>query len=84
MSVADKSTVTDSTRVADLTVGELRALVREVVDEALSDHDDYGPDPDFGLELRPEFEEELRKSLARPRGEGISTEQMMRELGLDA
>ena len=40
-------------RVADLTVEELRALIKEAVQEELRE---LWSDPDKGLELRPELE----------------------------
>lgn len=52
--------------VADLTVAELRTLIREVVTETIAS---LFADPDDGLEIREEFETELRRSLQRPAGE---------------
>ena len=48
-------------KVADLTVEELRALIKEAVQEELRE---ILADPDKGLELRPEFVERLQNSLA--------------------
>ena len=48
-------------KVADLTVAELRALIKEAVQEELRW---VLGDPDKGLELRREFEEKLQASLA--------------------
>ncbi len=48
-------------KVADLTVEELRALIKEAVQEELRW---LLGDPDKGLELRHEFEERLQASLA--------------------
>ncbi len=42
-------------RVSNMTVGELKVLIRDTIHEVI--------DPDYGLELKPEVEEELRKSL---------------------
>lgn len=50
----------DST-ISDLTVDEFKKLIREVVLQTLSEI--FG-DPDQGLELREEFEVELRRTLA--------------------
>lgn len=47
-------------KLADLTIDQLKALVREAVEEALLDTSD----PDAGLELKPEFRERLRRSVA--------------------
>ena len=47
-------------KVADLTIDELRAIIREAVSETLSD---FVEDPDEGLELREEFAAELEESI---------------------
>lgn len=47
-------------KVADLTVEELQALIRQVVHEELQD---VIADPDKGLELTSEIEARLRSSL---------------------
>jgi hypothetical protein len=67
--------------VADLTVGELRTLIREVVTETITS---LFIDPDEGLELREEFAADLRRSLQQPAGEQEteSLEDILRELGL--
>ena len=48
-------------KVADLTIGEFKTLVRESVAELI---DELLGDPDEGLSLRGDFAEELRQSLA--------------------
>ena len=45
-------------RVKDLTIEDLEHLIEQKVLEILGD-------PDFGLELKDEFKEELRKRLKR-------------------
>lgn len=50
-------------KIADLTVDELKAVVREAVEEVLLDRSD----PDAGLELKPEFRERLRRSMTAER-----------------
>lgn len=66
------STVTEDKKVSDMTAGELKALIRETI---------YGLiDPDYGLELRPEVEESLRKSVESE--ERIPVEKVAAELGL--
>ena len=67
--------------VGDLTVTELRTLIREVVTETITS---LFVDPDEGLHLREEFEAELRLALQRPAGdqETESLEDVLRELGL--
>jgi hypothetical protein len=47
--------------VADLTVDELKSLIREVVTQTILEI--FG-DPDEGLELREEIKDRLRRSLA--------------------
>lgn len=67
--------------VTDLTVAELRTLIREVVTETITN---LFTDPDEGLELREEFAAELRRSLLRSaeEQETDSLEDVLRELGL--
>ncbi len=68
-------TVTKEKKVADMTVGELQEIIRKTISEFL--------DPDYGLELRPEIEKELEKSLKqKERAEGIPLEKVIKELGL--
>ncbi|NJL39197.1 MAG: hypothetical protein HC840_18165 [Leptolyngbyaceae cyanobacterium RM2_2_4] len=43
-------------QVKDLTTDELKALIRETVLEVL---EDFLPDPDVGLAVKPEFEQSL-------------------------
>lgn len=56
-----------------MTVKELKELIKDVVSEVI--------DPDYGLELRPEVERELRGSLKR-KEKGIPLEKVIKELGL--
>ena len=51
-------------RVADLSIVEFKALVRESVAESIAE---LLGDPDEGLSLRDDFAEELRQSLGGPR-----------------
>jgi hypothetical protein len=64
-------------KVADLTLDELRAFIRETVDERLAE---IAEDVD-DLELRPEFVEALKRSLAQ-RDQTIDADEMFRELEL--
>jgi hypothetical protein len=48
------------TRVAELTIVEFKALVREVVEETIAD---LLADPDEGLEIRDDFRAVLHRSL---------------------
>ena len=50
-----------SAKVADLTIDELRGLIRDVMSETLRDVLD---DPDQGLEIRAEMMAQIRRSLA--------------------
>lgn len=62
----------DKKKVGDMTVGELKTLIRNVVREAI--------DPDYGLELRPEIDKELEESLQSK--ERIPVEEVAEKLGL--
>jgi hypothetical protein len=68
--------------VADLTVDELRDLIREVVAQTMLEL--FG-DPDAGLELREEFKVKLRKSfIAVQEGtETLSGQEVASRLGLE-
>ena len=50
-----------STKVTGLTVDELKHIIQEAMEQKLSE---MLSDLDEGLELRPEFEQRLRRSLA--------------------
>jgi hypothetical protein len=68
--------------IADLTVDELKQLVRAAVREVL---DELLPDPDSGLELRDDVIDQLRESLAQEKQGGlrkIAANQVAEELGL--
>lgn len=68
--------VRESKKVSDMTVEELKTLIRDVIYELI--------DPDYGLELKPEVEESLRESLKqKERGEGIPLEEVKRQLGFE-
>ncbi|MBW2106847.1 MAG: hypothetical protein JRI26_12720 [Deltaproteobacteria bacterium] len=67
------SIATDNRKVGDLTVNELRRLIRDTIYELV--------DSDFGLELMPEVEETLRESLKSK--ERIPVEKVAEELGLN-
>ena len=62
-------------KVADITLGELKKLIREVILETL--------DPDYGLELRSEAVQALQESFQeKERGEGITLREAKNRLGL--
>ena len=71
-----------ATRVSELSVGELRVLIQEVVRQTL---EDLFRDPDDGLELREDFGNELQASLNVPRkdDELLSAENVASQLGLE-
>jgi hypothetical protein len=68
--------------VADLTVDELRNLIKEVVTQTILEI--FG-DPDEGLELRDEIQERLRRSLAvtPAGGETRPAQEVAAKLGLE-
>jgi len=68
-------------KVADLTISEFRELVREVVIQTLSE---MLGDPDEGLQLRDDFTEELRRSLAAVEagGKTVPVQEIAERLGL--
>ena len=70
-------------KVSDLDVEELKAIIREVVKEEMTE---ILEDPDRGLEFRPEFVKELEASLeyVKSGGEMVPLTQIVAELGLDA
>jgi len=60
-SAAPAATADEDISAAEMTVRELRMLIQSALKEAL---EEMLEDPDAGLELRPEFEEELRQAMA--------------------
>lgn len=66
------SAVSEDRKISDMTVGELRSIIRDAINELI--------DPDYGLELRYEVEEALRNSLESK--ERIPVEKVAEELGL--
>lgn len=67
--------IAEDKKVADITLGELKALIRQVILETI--------DPDYGLELQDETLEALRQSFEQKnRGEGISLPEAKNKLGL--
>jgi len=71
-----------STHVSDLTVDELKALVREIVEQTLAD---FLTDPDKGLVLRQSMKTALELSMKSVReGEALySADEVAKELGLE-
>ncbi len=68
-------------KVADLTVDEFRALVRESVTQTLLE---VLGDPDRGLELRDDFAKELERSLTTVEsgGKTVPADEVAARLGL--
>lgn len=64
-------------KVTDLTIDELKKLIREAVDEKFKE---ILLDPDNGLELRDEVEQRLKASLASK--ERIPLEEVKKRLGM--
>jgi hypothetical protein len=64
-------------KVIDLTIDEMKKLIREAVDEKFKE---ILFDPDNGLELRDEVEQRLKASLASK--ERIPLKEVKKRLGL--
>lgn len=64
--------VSDKKKASELTVGELKTLIRNVVKEAI--------DPDYGFELRQDVEKELIGSSQSK--ERMPVEEVAEKLGL--
>ncbi len=67
--------------VADLTIEEFRAIIREVVIQTLSE---ILGDPDEGLELNDDFQMEIQQSLAAVQegGKTMSARDVAEQFGL--
>ena len=65
-------TTVKNKRVSDMTVGELKTLIKDTIHEVI--------DPDYGLELKPEVEKALNKSLKSKRRTPV--EKVAEDLGL--
>ncbi|MYD61900.1 MAG: hypothetical protein F4W91_12735 [Gemmatimonadetes bacterium] len=72
---------TEATKVADLTIDEFREFVQEVVIQTLSE---MMSDPDEGLELRDDFVEELKQTIAdvKAGGKTVPAQKVAERLGL--
>lgn len=69
------ATTIEDKKITEITVGDLKTLIRDVLSELI--------DPDYGLELRPELEKELRESMKqKERGEGLPLQEVKKRLGL--
>jgi hypothetical protein len=66
------STAVKEKKVSDMTVKELKSLIRDTLQELI--------DPDYGLDLRPEVEESLKRSIRSKKR--ILVEKVASELGI--
>jgi len=68
-------------QVADLSTDELKTLIRETVTQVLAEIFD---DPDEGLVVRPEVEQQLLRSRQRRTSgvSGVSIEEVARQFGV--
>jgi hypothetical protein len=71
-----------SSRVSELTVDDLRALLYQVVEEVIEEKFGLITEPDEGLDLRPEVTESLQNYLVSDR-RGDDAEAVFRSLGLE-
>ena len=80
-SAQEEYTIMVQQKVSDLTVDELRAIIREAVIETLSD---FTKDPDEGLELREDSAAELEESIKTVEAgqPTIPAEEIARKYGL--
>ena len=69
--------------IKEISRDELKSLVRELLQEILWELEQEMPDPDEGLEFRPEIAAYLAAALKDKNRRGKPHEQVMRELGLD-
>ncbi len=70
------STAIEDKKISDITVRELKELIRDTVLEVI--------DPDYGLELRSEVEENLKESTQdKETGKGITLDAAKKELGIE-
>ena len=76
----------DNTKLADLTLGEFKAVIRgiveDVVQQAVFELEQELPDPDIGKDLRPEFAEKLRQAV-HDEEPLITLDEIEKDLGLN-
>ena len=69
------SATIEDKKITDLTASDLKTLIRDVFSELI--------DPDYGLELRPEMDKELREAMKqKEKGEGLPLQEVKKRLGL--
>ena len=68
-------------QVQEMTIDELKGLIRETVEEKL---EEMLGDPDWGLEVRAEVQKRLRRSLDETEQgvSGISVDEVVKSTGL--
>jgi hypothetical protein len=72
----EMNTIVKGKKVSDMTVGELKELIKDTIYELV--------DPDYGLKLRTDVEESLKESMKqKERGEGILLDEAKKRLGLE-
>lgn len=64
-------------KVADLTLEEFKALLFEVVQEAVEEY----LDPDYGLTMKESVRERLAESLRNP-GEAVSADEVFKSIAV--
>jgi hypothetical protein len=69
-------------QISELTVDELRDILREVVEEILDEKLGLLADPDADLELRPEMAESLQQYLTSDR-RGDDADDVFKALGIE-
>ena len=70
-------------RVGDMTIGELKALMRGLLQELQWEREQDMPDPDEGKKLKPEVEAQIRAAIQADQWDGEPLDQVVRDLGLE-
>jgi len=70
----------NNTKIADLTVDELRGVIRETIAQTLAE---MFNDPDEGLALRDEFNTALLAALKEPKAHYKTAQSVADKLGLN-
>jgi hypothetical protein len=81
MATREQVKITDQTRVSELTVGELRQIIRDLLQDTVFQITQELPDPDAGLKLKPEVAGQLWSAMHEP-SDSRPAEEVYRELGL--
>lgn len=70
-------------KISELTVGELKKIIRDLLDSAIFELEQLLPDPNEGKALKPEFVRSLETAREESIENAISHEALLAELGLD-